>query len=68
VSGDVRSGTGSQANAFTFTGEQTDASTGLECLRAGYYDAATGMFLSLDPLGDGYTCAAKNHIPGGSEE
>jgi RHS repeat-associated protein len=60
VFGDVRSSTGTQANAFTFTGEQTDGSTGLEYLRARYYDAATGMFLSLDPLGDGYTYAANN--------
>ncbi len=32
VFGRVRSSTGSQANPFTFTGEQTDTSTGLEYL------------------------------------
>jgi RHS repeat-associated protein len=64
----VRSSSGSTANAFTFTGEQTDASTGLEYpsaglragLRARYYDSATGRFLSLDPMGDGYDYAYDN--------
>ena len=55
-------GSGSTANAFTFTGEQTDASTGLEYLRARYYDPATGMFLSIDPLGDGYDYAYDNPV------
>lgn len=41
---------GSSANEFTYTGEQND-STGLEYLRARYYDNATGRFLSQDPLG-----------------
>jgi RHS repeat-associated protein len=49
VFGAVRSSTGSTANPFTFTGEQTDSNTGLEYLRARYYDSATGRFLSLDP-------------------
>jgi RHS repeat-associated protein len=62
VFGAVRSSTGSTANAFTFTGEQTDASTGLEYLRARYYDADTGRFLSLDPLGDGYDYAYDNPV------
>jgi RHS repeat-associated protein len=47
---------------FTFTGEQTDASTGLEYLRARYYDADTGRFLSPDPLGDGYDYAYDNPV------
>jgi uncharacterized protein RhaS with RHS repeats len=42
VFGSVRSSSGSQANAFTFTGEITDASTGLEYLRARYYDPEGG--------------------------
>jgi RHS repeat-associated protein len=62
VFGAVRSSTGSTANAFTYTGEQTDASTGLEYLRARYYDAATGRFLSLDPPGDGYDYAYGNPV------
>jgi RHS repeat-associated protein len=58
----VRSSTGSTANAFTFTGEQTDASTGLVYLRARWYDPATGRFLSLDPMGDGYDYAYDNPV------
>jgi RHS repeat-associated protein len=49
-------------DAFTYTGEQTDASTGLEYLRARYYDADAGRFLSLDPLGDGYDYAYDNPV------
>ena len=37
------------ANEFTYAGEQVDAS-GLQYLRARYYDAATGRFASRDPL------------------
>ena len=55
-------------DAFTYTGEQTDASTALEYLRARYgaclersrRDSATGRFLSLDPMGDGYDYAYDN--------
>jgi len=50
VFGAVRASTGSQANEFKFTGEQVDASTEMEYLRARYYDPATGRFLSKDPL------------------
>jgi len=60
VFGAVRSSTGSTANAFTFTGEQTDASTGFEYLRARYYDSASGRFISRDPLGGGYPYGANN--------
>ena len=42
--------TGSLANEFDFAGQQTDGSTGLQYLRARYYDPATGVFLSRDPL------------------
>ena len=56
--GAVRSRSGSTANAFTYTGERTDASTGLEypsassgrALRARYCDAETGAFISRDPV------------------
>ncbi|MCC6959007.1 MAG: RHS repeat-associated core domain-containing protein [Dehalococcoidia bacterium] len=41
--------TGSLANEFDFAGQQTDG-TGLQYLRARYYDPATGAFLSRDPL------------------
>jgi RHS repeat-associated protein len=35
---------------YGFTGEEYDAETGLQYLRARYYDAETGVFLSEDPL------------------
>jgi len=41
---------GTSANAFQFTGQQTDADSGLQYLRARYYDPATGRFLGRDPL------------------
>jgi RHS repeat-associated protein len=50
VFGASRAETGSQANDFTFTGEQVDAGTGLQYLRARYYDVKTGRFASRDPL------------------
>jgi RHS repeat-associated protein len=49
VYGAVRTRTGTSGNEFTFTGEQVDSS-GLQYLRARYYDAATGRFASRDPL------------------
>ncbi len=49
VYGAVRTHTGTSGNEFTYTGEQVDA-TGLQYLRARYYDAATGRFASRDPL------------------
>jgi len=44
--------TGSLANEFDFAGQQTDG-TGLQYLRARYYDPATGAFLSREPLAVG---------------
>ena len=41
--------TGSLANEFDFADQQTDG-TGLQYLRARYYDPATGTFLSREPL------------------
>lgn len=49
VYGAVRAQSGGSGNEFTYTGEQNDSS-GLEYLRARYYDAATGRFLSRDPM------------------
>lgn len=48
VFGAVRTQTGS-ATEWSYTGEQNDP-TGLEYLRARYYDASTGRFVSRDPL------------------
>ena len=47
--GALASSSGSQDNAFTFTGEQTDGSTDLLYLRARYLDRETGRFVSRDP-------------------
>ena len=49
VFGAIRDQSGSSPNEFLFTGEQVDG-TNLQYLRARYYDAATGRFLSQDPL------------------
>jgi RHS repeat-associated protein len=48
VFGALRDSSGSQDNDFTFAGEQVDGSTGLQYLRARYYDADTGRFVSRD--------------------
>jgi len=53
--GAIRSQTGSSPNEFTFTGEQVDG-TGLQYLRARYYDPSTGRFLTRDPF-PGWTMA-----------
>jgi RHS repeat-associated protein len=39
-------------NPFRFAGQYTNDTTGLQYLRARYYDPATGQFLSRDPLED----------------
>lgn len=49
VFGSVRAHSGA-ATEWSYTGEQNDP-TGLEYLRARYYDPAGGRFLSRDPLG-----------------
>jgi RHS repeat-associated protein len=48
--GESRSQTGSQM-PFTYTGEQSDAESGLVYLRARFMDPKTGQFLSRDPIG-----------------
>jgi RHS repeat-associated protein len=48
VFGAVRSHTG-DATEWSYTGEQNDPS-GLEYIRARYYDGSTGRFISQDPL------------------
>jgi RHS repeat-associated protein len=53
--------TGSLANEFDFAGQQTDGSTGLQYLRARYYDPATGTFLSRDPLAAEPVSAIASH-------
>jgi len=41
--------TSGAGSVFGFTGQQTDAASGLVYLRARYYDPATGVFLQRDP-------------------
>jgi RHS repeat-associated protein len=41
---------GSSTQPFQFTGQQMDSDSGLQYLRARYYDPATGRFLSHDPI------------------
>jgi len=50
VFGGLRDSSGSQDNDFTFAGEQVDGSTGLQYLRARYYDQNIGRFFSKDPF------------------
>ena len=50
VFGETRSESGAQANEFQFAGQQVDGSTGLQYLRARYYDMETGVFLSREPM------------------
>jgi RHS repeat-associated protein len=52
VYGEVTGGSGSLTNEFDFAGQQTDG-TGLQYLRARYYDPETGVFLSRDPMAAG---------------
>ncbi|HYU47895.1 MAG TPA: RHS repeat-associated core domain-containing protein [Terriglobales bacterium] len=41
--------TGTTPNNFLYSGEQFDSSTGLYYLRARYFNAATGRFMTMDP-------------------
>ena len=48
--GEVKTSSGPGGNEFQFTGQQVDGSTGLQYLRARYYDMETGRFVSRDSL------------------
>jgi hypothetical protein len=67
VFGAVRSSTGSTANAFTFTGEQTDSSTGLEYLGARYYDSSPTPTAAGSPVQSVPICVKLWQISRGSE-
>jgi len=58
--------TGSASTPFGYAGEYTDAETGLQYLRARYYDPATSQFLTRDPLvaetGQPYAYAAADPL------
>lgn len=48
--GNPTAATGSIPNPFGFAGQYTDAESGLQYLRARYYDPSTGQFLTRDPI------------------
>ncbi|NEM91391.1 RHS repeat-associated core domain-containing protein [Galbitalea soli] len=50
VAGAVTSNTGTTSTPLQFNGQYTDTESGLIYLRARYYDPATTLFLSVDPL------------------
>ena len=61
VYGAVTSSSGTQTNELDFAGEQTDPTTGLQFLRARYYDPTTGTFISRDPLSIGIGWSGHTH-------
>ncbi|MGN6815420.1 MAG: 6-bladed beta-propeller, partial [Solirubrobacterales bacterium] len=48
--GGLEAKTGTATSPLGFAGQYTDAETGLQYLRARFYDPGTGQFLSRDPL------------------
>jgi RHS repeat-associated protein len=48
--GNVTSSTGTATTPFGYAGQYTDSESGLQYLRARYYDPQTAQFLSVDPL------------------
>lgn len=50
--GTIAARTGTETTPLGYAGEQTDPESGLQYLRARYYDPATGQFLTRDPLVD----------------
>jgi len=48
--GDLKSSSGSITTPFQYAGQYTDSESGLQYLRARYYDPASGQFVSIDPL------------------
>lgn len=47
--GKLAGSTGSASNPFGYAGQYTDNETGLQYLRARYYDPSTAQFLTVDP-------------------
>jgi len=48
--GNVAAKTGSASTPFQYAGQYTDSESGLQYLRARYYDPLTAQFLTVDPL------------------
>ncbi len=64
--GAVKDRTGSTTTPFGFAGQYIDVESGLQYLRARYYDPALGQFLSRDPMvdktGQAYAYAGDNPL------
>jgi RHS repeat-associated protein len=50
--GTLKSSTGTVSNPFQYAGQYTDSESGLQYLRARYYDPGTAQFLTVDPMAD----------------
>jgi RHS repeat-associated protein len=48
--GSVTASSGTESTPFQYAGQYTDSESGLQYLRARYYDPQTAQFLSVDPL------------------
>jgi RHS repeat-associated protein len=74
--GNLIASTGTTANVYRYQGEALDTETGLYYLRARYYDAVAGRFLTVDPLASEgnhpYTYASADpvngHDPAGQQD
>lgn len=66
--GNVIATTGTTANVYRYQGEAMDEETGLYYLRARYYDAVAGRFVTVDPLASEgnhpYTYASADPVNG----
>jgi RHS repeat-associated protein len=64
--GGLEASTGSQTTPLGFAGQYTESQSGLQYLRARFYDSATGQFLTKDPLvvttGQPYSYALDNPL------
>jgi RHS repeat-associated protein len=66
--GNLKSSTGSVSDPFQYAGQYTDSESGLQYLRARYYDPSTQQFLTVDPMsevtGEPYTYTGGNPVNG----
>jgi RHS repeat-associated protein len=61
IFGAERTYSGTDQTDFTFAGEQVDKTSGLQYLRARYYDPEDGRFLSVDPYPGSLKQTQKNN-------
>ena len=59
--GSVREYTGATTTDYNFAGEKMDADSGLQYLRARYYDPEDGRFISIDPIPHSVIDTQKSH-------